>query len=439
MVEVARHPAGNFVQLGKNRAEQAAVAHLAQTAPPTRDAGAETARSAVDAPPSDETPPADDGSAAVRARSMRAHHRRQERCVRPRLRMRAATRWRGAAARGIGKRHAFDDPHEVFANQSDRRRRRRQRRAAYAPERPRHASRVPEVIGHQRFHTASYVGPGVAQPLGGLFLKFVAQDVRVAAGIEMKARSDAHQKLFGVAQAILAPRCEPHGVGRRRGEASSGWPTRREALPGHLSRPARADTACRTRCAADRSTRRAPRERADAIRARGVWSPHRLDRGDRGRRRPAEGPSAPAGTPGFQLSRRSKSAASRTWWPTWNRRSHNGCSSGLTKRSCGRADSPAKDDQQIDVRVTETAIDARSRRSRRQQPSYRSAPARFRPARGRFASMRSEKRATAARPPSPRSVASISSPPRLVERRRQAEPQIGLIGVTAFNGTHGQP
>ena len=59
-----------------------------------------------------------------------------------------------------------------------------------------------EVVGHQRFGTAPAIWFGVMQTCRGLLLQLVAQDIQVAARIEVQPRAQTHEKFFGLAQPI---------------------------------------------------------------------------------------------------------------------------------------------------------------------------------------------------------------------------------------------
>ena len=157
VIEIARHPAGNLVQLGKHRAEQAAVAHLAEAGrqPGTRPHELQEAmlmfRRRVEHLGRVVVPLllALDQRERIIGNGHVARHRGFER-PQPFGR-------RGRRRRRVRERDAFDHPHQVLADQPNRRRRGRQRRAAHAPERARHAARVLEVVGHQRFDAPAHV------------------------------------------------------------------------------------------------------------------------------------------------------------------------------------------------------------------------------------------------------------------------------------------
>ncbi len=202
VIEVARHAAGNLVKLGKDRAEQTAIAHLAQ---PRGEPG----------PRTQELQQPD-----LVARGRQEHLGlvvvllqlaldQRERIIRHRdiprdrrfERAQPFGRFRRRLGR-VGEVDALDHAHQVVVDEPDGRRRRRQRRAADAAERACDAARVPEVVGHQRFHAAPHVRPGVAQAIDGLLLQLVAQDIQVAPRVDVQSRPDAHEKFLGLPQSI---------------------------------------------------------------------------------------------------------------------------------------------------------------------------------------------------------------------------------------------
>jgi hypothetical protein len=69
---------------------------------------------------------------------------------------------------------------------------------------------VAEVVAHQPFHPLPRLGAGVAEQVGGLFLQLVAEDVLVAAALQVQHRPHPQQEVLRIVEPRHVRRTAPH-------------------------------------------------------------------------------------------------------------------------------------------------------------------------------------------------------------------------------------